>query len=136
MSKLLGNRTNAAIENLCLLLMRLSAGAFMLIHGMPKLQKLLNGDFAFADPIGVGETTSLILAVFAEVICSVLLILGVSTRLATIPLITTMAVAAFLVHGADPFQKKELALLYLVIYITILVFGGGKFSLGKYLRKN
>ncbi len=135
MSKLLGHRTNRVIENLWLLLLRVSAGAFMLIHGIPKLQKLLNGDFAFAYPIGIGETSSLLLAVFAEVICSVLLILGAATRLATIPLISTMAVAAFVVHGADPFQKKEMALLYLVVYVTILVFGGGNYSAGKFLSK-
>lgn len=136
MSKLLGHRTNAAVENIGLLILRLAAGGLMLVHGIPKLQQLLSGNFSFVDPLGVGEATTLILAVFAEVICSVLIILGAATRLATIPLIATMAVAAFIVHSADPFQQKEMALLYLVLYITILVFGGGKFSLGKYLRRN
>ncbi len=135
MSKLFGSRTNVVIENLWLLILRVSAAAFMLVHGIPKLQKLLNGDVAFADPFGLGETVSLILAVFAEVVCSVLLILGVSTRLAAIPLIVTMAVAAFMVHANDPFLKKELALLYLLVYISILIFGGGKYSAGKFFSR-
>jgi putative oxidoreductase len=49
--------------------------------------------------------------------------------LATIPLIITMSVAAFVAHGADPFGKKELALLYLVIYLFLLFAGSGKFSI-------
>ena len=136
MSKLLGHRTNAAIENLWLLILRLAAGGLMLTHGIPKLQQLLSGNFSFPDPLGVGEATSLILTVFAEVICSVLVIFGAATRLATIPLIATMSVAAFIVHRSDPFQQKEMALLYLVLYITILVFGGGKFSVEKYLKRS
>ena len=136
MSRLFGPRTNEVIENLWLLIMRASAGAFMLTHGFPKLMKLVNGEMGFADPFGLGQPISLVLAVFAEVVCSVLVIAGVGTRLATIPLIVTMSVAAFMVHGNDSFQRKEMALLFLVTFITILVFGGGKYSLGKFLKKS
>lgn len=133
--KLLGPRANDFVENFWLLIIRVAAGAFMLTHGIPKLQTLLaGGEISFSDPIGLGPTISLVLAVFAEFFCSVLLILGISTRLATIPLIITMAVAAFISHGSDPFGRKELSLLYLLIFITILIYGGGKFALGKLLK--
>ncbi len=135
MARLIRPRTNDTIVNIWLLLFRVSAGAFMLTHGIPKFLKLVEGSTQFADPLGIGETLSLILAVFAEFLCSVLLILGIGTRLASLPLIATMAVAAFYVHGADPFQRKEMALLYLIVYITILVFGGGKFELGRFFRR-
>ncbi|WP_053180780.1 DoxX family protein [Sunxiuqinia dokdonensis] len=134
MARLLGPRTNDTVVSIWLLLFRVSAGAFMLTHGIPKFLKLIEGNTQFADPFGFGETLSLVLAVFAEFLCSVLLILGIGTRLASIPLIVTMAVAAFYVHGADPFQRKEMALLYLIVFITILVFGGGRFELGRLFR--
>lgn len=134
MAKLLGPRTNNAITNLWLLLLRVSAGGFMLTHGIPKFLKLIEGNFQFADPFGIGSATSLFLAVFAEFFCSVLLILGIGTRLATIPLIFTMTIAAFDIHGSDAFQRKELALLYLVIFLTILVFGGGNYEAGKLFK--
>lgn len=134
MAKLLGPRTNDAVINLWLLLFRVSAGAFMLTHGIPKFLNLIEGNTQFADPFGLGATTSLVLTVFAEFLCSVLIILGIGTRLATIPLIITMAVAAFLIHSADPFQTKEMALLYLIVFVTILVFGGGKFEMGRLFR--
>jgi putative oxidoreductase len=115
--------------NIALLILRVSVGVFMLTHGMVKFFKLFGDEpIAFADPIGIGETASLILAVFAEVFCSVLLIFGLATRLAAIPLIITMFVAGFIVHAGDEFRVKEMAFLYLIIYIAIALKGAGKFS--------
>lgn len=127
---MLGSKSNEFVENLWLLILRASAGGLMLTHGIPKLMKLVHGDTSFADPFGIGALPSFILAIFAEVICSTLIILGIGTRLATIPLIITMAVAAFMVHASDSLAVKEMALLYLVLFITILVYGSGKFALG------
>jgi putative oxidoreductase len=39
-----------------------------------------------------------------------------------------MLVAAFIAHGDDPFGKKEMALLYIVVYVFLLFAGSGKFS--------
>lgn len=135
MNKLFTTTTHPEATNLSVLILRLTAGGFMLTHGFPKFQKLLAGDFQFGDPIGLGPEISLILTVFAEFLCSVLLILGLGTRLATIPLIVTMAVAAFVAHGADPFGRKELALFYLVVYLAILLLGGGKYSVDNLIGK-
>jgi putative oxidoreductase len=114
-----------------LLILRLCLAAFMLTHGFPKLEKLMNGNWGFADTWGIGAPLTLALVVFAEFFCSVLLALGLATRLALIPLMITMAVAAFQANADSVFSKKELPLLYLVIYITLWVFGPGKFSIDK-----
>lgn len=83
----------------------------------------------FADPFGLGPTISLGLAIFAEVICSVLIMIGFKVRLATIPLMVTMLTAAFYAHWDDPFGRKELPLLYFLTFLGLLVFGSGKFSI-------
>lgn len=119
-----------------LVFLRLGLGVFMLaLHGWGKLTQLANGNMAFADPIGIGQGTSLVLATFAEFACSILLVLGLFTRLACVPLIVTMAVAAFLVHGGDPWAKKELAYLYLCGYTALLFTGPGKFSVDALIMK-
>lgn len=89
----------------------------------------MSGASQFGDPLGLGSELSLALTVFAEFVCAILLILGLATRLATIPLIITMVVAGFIVHGNDPFGKKEMALLYLAVYFVLLITGPGKYSL-------
>ena len=113
-----------------LLLLRVGFGLMMLAHGYPKLQKLLaGGNIEFASVFGLSPAISLALAVFAEFFCSLLLVLGLLTRLATIPLIITMAVAVFMIHGADAFGEKEMALHYLVVYVALLFTGPGRYSL-------
>lgn len=122
-----------------LLLTRISVALLMLTHGVPKLDKLLEGgDIQFADPIGLGPTLSLILVVFSEVVCSILIAVGYKSRLATIPLIITMLVAAFITHANDGIFKQEKALLYILVYIMIILTGSGRFSVDNLLkgRKN
>jgi putative oxidoreductase len=119
-----------------LLLLRVVVAAFMLTHGLPKLMNMMAGTSKFGDPIGLGKDLSLGLTVFAEFVCSILILLGLATRLALIPLIIAMLVAAFVANAGDPFGKKEMALLYLVIYITLLITGPGKYSIDNALGKN
>ena len=130
---LLGNQ--AAFTDISLLLIRLAAGGFMFSHGFGKLQKLVNGNFEFGDPIGVGPEISLGLTVFAEILCAFLILVGLFSRLAAIPLIITMLVAVFIVHADDDFGKKELGLFYLINYLVIFLSGAGKYSLDKLILK-
>ncbi len=119
-----------------ILLLRLGVGGLMLTHGIPKLFRLFGSDpIQFADPIGIGVEASLTLTVFAEVICSVLIIVGLATKLAAIPLLATMFVAFFVIHADDPFQRKELALFFLIVYVVLLFTGSGKYSLDHYFLK-
>jgi putative oxidoreductase len=135
--KLFSTTISEAYANICLLVVRVSVSAFMLTHGLPKLSRLTSGDeIKFADPFGLGPTVSLVLVVFAEVICSVLIMLGLGTRLAAIPPMVTMAVAAFHAHASDPFGTKEKPLLFLLVYLMLLVFGSGKFSIDRLISKN
>ena len=114
-----------------LLVLRLGMSGLMLTHGLPKFMNLVQGNMDFPDPIGLGSTLSLILTVIGEAICPLLIIIGFKTRLASIPTIITMAVAVFVVHGADPIATKEKALLYLVGFIVIALTGAGKFSVDR-----
>ena len=122
---------NNLLVHLGLALLRILPSAMMLTHGFPKFQKLLSGNTEFANPIGIGAAPSLFLCVVGEFICPILIIIGFKTRWAAIPAAITMAVAAFIVHGADPFGKKELALLYFVIFVVIFLLGPGKYSIDK-----
>jgi len=122
--------------NILVLILRVAIAAFMLTHGLPKLSRLLvGGEIQFGDPIGLGPTFSFVLVVFAEFICSILVGIGLGTRLAAIPLMITMIVAGFVAHSADPFGRKEIALLYLLFYITLFVLGSGKYSIDYLLTR-
>lgn len=136
MGQFFNSNISTRAVDICMLILRLFSGGFMLTHGIPKLQKLTSSsEIKFADPFGFGPVFSLALAVFAEVICSVLLMLGLGTRIASLFLIITMGVAAFHAHAADPFATKEKALLYLLIFTAILIIGPGRFSVDRSIAK-
>jgi len=46
-----------------------------------------------------------------------------------------MSVAAFHAHANDPFGTKEKPLLFLLLYIVLLVFGSGKYSVDRMISK-
>jgi len=121
--------THAEYLNILVLVLRITLAAFMITHGAPKLSRLLDGgEIQFGDPLGLGPGLSLGLVVFAEFFCSLLIGIGLGTRLAAIPLMITMLVAAFISHGPDPFRQKEVALLYFFFYLALLVIGSRKYS--------
>ena len=130
-----------------LLLLRLGIGGYLITHGWGKLQMLLAGGAeTFGDPIGLGSTLSLLLVTTSEFLCALLIVLGLATRLAAVPVVITMAVAAFVIHAGDPWTmeaaanaffsgasktwfSKEPALLYLIPFLSLVFTGGGKISL-------
>lgn len=124
------------LSSLGILILRLFTGGCMLFaHGWGKLTKFWELSGKFADPIGLGSAPSLALAVFAEVFCAIAIMLGLFTRAAAIPLLITMLVAAFVVHDADPFQKKEFALLYAAPFLMLILTGAGSFSVDAKLKR-
>jgi len=112
-----------------LAILRVGAALLMLTHGVPKFLKLIgDSEIEFGNPIGIGPTATLILAVIGEFICPILVLVGFKTRWATIPPILVMLTATFIVHAQDPFGKKEKAILFLIMFVAILLMGPGKFS--------
>ena len=119
----------STLLNAVLLFMRVGFSLLMMTHGWPKFQRVLSGDTAFSDPLGFGEIPSLYLTIFAELVAPVFVIFGFKTRFFAAPIAFTMAVAAFLVHGADPLAKKEMALLYLIGFLSITLLGAGRYAI-------
>lgn len=115
-------------NDFALAILRIGFSGAMLTHGIPKIGMLLDNPSGFYDPIGIGGTASLILAIIGEAIGPLLVLIGFKTRIAAIPVIITMAVATFVVHANDPFGMKEKAILYMIGFIAIAVAGAGKYS--------
>lgn len=130
------SRLESLVPDVGLLVLRLFFGVSMaLAHGWPKLQRFSELQNSFPDPLGIGSMPSLSLAIFAELACAVAVAIGLLFRASLLPLIATMVVAAFIVHGQDPFKKQELALAYLSAYVALACTGPGRYSVDA-LRKS
>ena len=121
--------------DLGLLFLRVTFGLLMLGHGWGKLMDLIGGRTDFADPLGIGPVPSLILATFAEFLCSLAVIAGFKVRWTAIPVVITMAVAFLIVHADDPFARKEKALLFACGFLTLVFTGGGRYALDAMLKR-
>jgi len=121
-------RPHTTQSDIAALLLRLLFGGTMAFsHGYGKLTGMTAAKFP--DPLGIGNAASYYGAVGAEFFCGILLAIGLFSRVVCVPLAFTMGVAFFVVHKADKFQTKELAFMYLVGYVILLLLGPGKFSL-------
>lgn len=118
-----------------LLLLRLAMGGLMIPHGYSKLAGFSSRSRGFADPFHIGGPASMSLAIFAEFFCAVLIVLGLMTRLATIPLIVAMSVAVFYSNNGDISGGGEKAALFLTGYIVLLFTGPGKASMDRLIGK-
>jgi putative oxidoreductase len=113
-----------------LLALRLWYGLSLLgLHGWAKLTGFSGMAAKFPDPLGIGHTPSLALAVLGEVVCTTALVFGVLTRVAAIGCAITMSVAFHAMQGSSLVPKGgEMAFLYLGAFAALFIAGAGKFS--------
>lgn len=117
--------------SLLLLAARVILGVLLMNHGLHKLMDFEAMSARFPDPLGVGGTVSLSLAIFGELACSLGFVVGAFYRLALIPMIFTMCVALGTAHGWDIFGGGELAFVYLAMFVLMYIAGPGKFALDR-----
>lgn len=117
-----------------LLFLRVSGSLLLLVvHGLPKLLNLQAELGVIEDPLGLGSAVTLSLAIFAEVLCPLLIILGPFTRLASVPILAVLLVSLVLVHPEWSLGEGQFAWLLAIIFTTLLIGGPGRFALGKRL---
>ena len=128
MKKLLSTKYSAGAFNGAMLLLRLGSGILMMGHGYNKLVHFNTMRHTFMNFMGLGSSVSLTLDIFAELCCAFLIVIGLFTRLVTIPLIIAMSVAFFKAHNAELFGKGELPALFLTCFLVLLLVGPGRIS--------
>lgn len=123
------------VRDIGMLFLRASFGLQMaFLHGFGKLESFADKADTFADPLGIGNRTSMAATVAAEFFCALLFAVGLGTRVAAFGLAFTMGIAAFVVHGGSPWAKKELALVYMTVALFVLAVGAGRLSIDHVVR--
>lgn len=127
---------NTALNDLALFILRVFIGLTMAFsHGlakMPPSEQLIAGVEAMGFP---APQMFAWLASLAEFAGGLLLAVGLLTRPSAALMAITMAVAAFVAHSADPFAKKEMALLFLFTSLFFALHGAGRWSVDSFLAK-
>ena len=111
-----------------ILFIRLFFGILFFLHGLDKLANFNQLSMDYPSVLGLGSYMTLMLSVFCEFACSLFLIVGLLTRIVTIPMIVAMAVAFFDIHDAM-MPDGELSLIYFIVFILLFVLGPGRYSI-------
>ncbi len=135
MSKFFSTKYSHGAFNLGMLILRIATGLLLASHGYAKLIKFNTLKYKFMNFMHLGSTASLSLIIFAELICGALLILGLFTRFACIPIIIGMGVVVFISSHGQIFDAGERGMVYLAATITILLCGPGKISVDGMMGK-
>ena len=130
-----GNKKDNQFMEWGWLILRVGLALLMLRHGFEKLVGFSDMAPHFFNPFGLGGPMSLALVVGAEFFGSLFVLFGFLTRWSSFSILFTMLVAAFLAHAGDPFPKKELALVYALGFLYLMLAGSGKYGLDHYLKK-
>jgi putative oxidoreductase len=119
-----------------LLFMRVSASLLLLwVHGLPKLLHWNLELQRIEDPFGLGASLTLGLAVFAEVLCPLLLMLGILARLACLPVLAVLAVALVVVHPDWTLEQGQFAWLLLILFGGLALTGPGPLTVQSLRRR-
>jgi putative oxidoreductase len=119
-------------QDLGLLFLRASGALFLLwVHGLPKLLNYSEQLKLIEDPFHLGAHVTLLLAIFAEVLCPLLILVGVLVRLACLPILAVLLIAMVVVHPEWTLFEGQFGWLLLILFTSVLIAGPGRFVLGK-----
>ncbi|HLF44846.1 MAG TPA: DoxX family protein [Chitinophagaceae bacterium] len=136
MKKIFSTRYADFSFNLAMLLLRAGFGLLLFYnYGLSKLMKFEVRKDSFSDPLNIGSTNSMMLTIFAETFCTLLLAIGLLSRLASLALVVFFIVILFVVQKDEPMKEKETALLFLMVFLTTLLCGPGKWSVDNLIGK-
>jgi len=136
MKRMFSIKYSAAAFNFSMLFLRIVFGLLLLAkHGYTKMVNFESMQNNFYNFLGMGSTMNLILAIFAEVLCSLFIILGLFTRFAAAILLFMFIIIVFVHDAGKPFLESETALLFLAAFFAILLCGPGKISIDAMINK-
>ena len=120
--------------DLGLLFLRVSGALFLLwVHGLPKLLNYSEQLKLIEDPFHLGPHVTLLLAIFAEMLCPLLIMAGVLVRLACLPILAVLLIAMVVVHPQWTVFEGQFGWLLLIIFTSVLIAGPGRLVLSRRL---
>lgn len=100
------------------------------VHGWGKVVHFSDMAAHFPDPLHIGAKFTVLFAILSDLVCSLLIVIGVATRWAALIVAINTGAAFLLVHKFTLFgpHSGELALLFFAWALAVLIMGPGRYS--------
>lgn len=125
---------------MAILFLRVFIGGVMLLHMIGKLQDYDNYVLNFQSIVGLNHATSFALSILFEGLFAVMIIMGVGTRLAAalMAIVMIVSICEALMQGTVTDGESKLEFIYIGIYISLVISGGGRYAISSMFlnRKN
>lgn len=107
----------------------------MIAHGLKKIG--IGGEQAeqVPNPLHLPVSFNQLFAVSANLFFPILIIIGLFTRLAIVPILAVTLIGYFVVHWNDSTLVKDLPFMYSVSFLLLFVLGPGKYSADYFINK-
>lgn len=127
-------------REMAILFLRVFIGGVMLLHMIGKLQDYDNYVLNFQSIVGLNHATSFALSILFEGLFAVMIIMGVGTRLAAalMAIVMIVSICEALMQGTVTDAESKLEFIYIGIYISLVISGGGRYAISTMFlnRKN
>ncbi|MBQ5727085.1 MAG: DoxX family protein [Alistipes sp.] len=119
-----------SMSDVAVLFLRLFIGGVVLLHIIGKLQTYDNVVLTYRHILGFDGATSFAIVTILEGLFAAMIMIGVATRFAAsmMIIVSAMAIAEALLPGGLPTDHAKLYFVYMGIYMTLVISGGGRFS--------
>ena len=117
--------------DMAILFLRIFICGVMLLHIVGKLQDYDNYVLGFHSILGFSQATSFAITIFVEGLFAVMIIMGLGTRVAALLMAVVSVVALWeaFVGGNISSEGAKLEYIYMGIYLTLVISGGGEYAL-------
>lgn len=120
--------------NIGILILRVGIAMLLIVHSFNLLSHLTESQDSFIVLMGLNNPITIALALSAELICGMLLFVGLGTRLILLPLIIAMSTIIITVHQCNIFETGKTAFLFLIGFVVMLIIGAGKYSMDSFFN--
>jgi len=118
-----------------ILFLRLFVGALITLHIIDKMQTYNFVLTGYPALLFGSSTATFVIFTLLEAIFAVMLICGYGTRFAAFVMALGMFVEIFLVYPSLGWIGVERQILYIGIYITLVISGGGRYAIESHLDR-
>ncbi len=135
--------TGTTYSNMARLFLRLFVGVMFMQFGIRHLMNFEHFSTTFPGTLGMSPEMTLTVMIVIELLCSLLIMVGFLTRLATIPPIISMLIAEHYIladihttispYLINSIQPGYLPIMFIGIYLFIILAGPGKISLDYFI---